>query len=102
VVTYLHVGGLVAAGFDATGEYLLTVTHAGRGVFSTRSWERVARDPAPAYPEHGTAIGIGPIAGQTIRITEMNFVTGRMTVTSRDGRLVLDCESSGISVAGQG
>ena len=48
---YLHVGGLVAMGFDASGNYLLTISHAGRGVFSTRTWERVARDPELAYPK---------------------------------------------------
>ena len=31
--TYLHIGGLVAAGFDPSGAYLLTITHSGRGVF---------------------------------------------------------------------
>jgi hypothetical protein len=41
---YLHVGGLVAMRFDPSGEYLLRVSHSGRGVFSTRTWERVARD----------------------------------------------------------
>jgi hypothetical protein len=40
---HLFIGGLVAADFDSTGAYLLTVSHSGRGVFSTDSWERVAR-----------------------------------------------------------
>jgi len=31
---HIAIGGLVAAGFDATGQYLLVVSHAGRGVFS--------------------------------------------------------------------
>src|SRR5476651_2004795 len=44
VVKYLHVGGLVAFGFDVSGDYLLVITHAGRGVFCTSSWHRVARD----------------------------------------------------------
>ena len=35
---YLSVGGLVAMGLDETGNYLLTVTHSGRGVFDTRTW----------------------------------------------------------------
>src|SRR5689334_17529198 len=59
----LHVGGLIAMGFDPSGEYLLTISHAGRGVFSTRTWERVARDSALAYPADGHGVGIGPIAG---------------------------------------
>ncbi len=62
----LFVGGLVAKGFDATGKYLLTVSHSGRGIFSTDTWERVARDPSLAYPIEGKAIGIGPIDSQVI------------------------------------
>jgi hypothetical protein len=95
---YLPIGGLVAAGFDASGAYLLTITHSGRGVFSTSTWERVARDYALAYPEAGAGIGVGPIAGQSIPVTEMNYQTGTMHLTSPDGRIILDCESSGISV----
>ena len=96
--TYLHIGGLVAAGFDATGAYLLTITHSGRGVFSTSDWQRVARDYRLAYPEAGTGVGIGPIDGQTIPVTEMNFETGAMCLTSQDGKIVLNCESSHIAV----
>ena len=54
--TYLHMGGLVAAGFDPSGAYLLTITHSGRGVFSTQTWERVARNTELAYPE--AALGL--------------------------------------------
>jgi len=48
------IGGLVAGGFDSAGEYLLTVSHSGRGVFSTATRERVARDTALASlaPKH--------------------------------------------------
>ena len=96
--TYLAIGGLVAAGFDASGSYLLALTHSGRGVFSTSTWKRVARDFTLAYPEAGTGIGIGPIVGQTIPVTEMDFQKGVMRLTSTDGKITLDCESSGISV----
>ena len=88
----------MAAGFDPTGAYLLTITHAGRGVFSTQTWERVARDPTPVYHDHGVAFGIGPIAGQAIPVTGMDFASGSMTLSSPDGRVVLTCESNGISV----
>ena len=47
---YLLVGGLVAMGFDRSGQFLFTVTHSGRGVFSVGDWQRVARDHALAYP----------------------------------------------------
>jgi hypothetical protein len=96
--TYLHIGGLVAAGFDASGYYLLAITHSGRGIFSTSTWERVARDYTLAYPENGYAVGFGPIADQAVPVTEMDFQKGAMRLTSSDGRITLDCESSGIAV----
>jgi hypothetical protein len=96
--TSIPIGGLVAAGFDPSGAYLLTVTHSGRGVFSTDTWKRVARDYAVVYPEAGKSIGIGPIDGQSIQVTEMNFDKGTMKLTSSEGRIVLDCESSVINV----
>ena len=97
--TYLHVGGLVAVGFDQTGAYLLTITHSGRGVFSTKTWKRLARDASLAYPEGGKGIGIGPIQGQQVTVTEMPFEIGHFTLTSPDGKIVLNCESDVISVA---
>ena len=98
MTSYLHIGGVVAVGFDPSGEYLLTITHAGRGVFSTRTWERLARSIELAYPENGIGVGIGPIDGQAIAVTEMDYNLGRMRVVSPDGRFVLECESSGIAV----
>jgi hypothetical protein len=96
--TYLIIGGLVAAGFDKSGDYLLTVTHSGRGVFSTRTWERVTRDYTSSYPENGAISGIGPISDQTIRRSERDHEKGAMRLTSPDGKITLDCESSGIAV----
>ena len=96
--TYLTIGGLVAAGFDTSGAYLLTITHSGRGVFSTSTWERVARDHTIAYPEAGTSVGIGPIDGQTVFVTEMDFEKGTMRLTSSDNRIILNYDSSGIAV----
>lgn len=96
--TYLPIGGLIAAGFDVSGAYLLTVTHSGRGVFSTSTWQRVARDYTLAYPDGGSSVGIGPIAGQSIPVVEMDYQKGMMRLTSPDGKIALNCESSGISV----
>ena len=97
---YLHIGGVVAVGFDPSVAYLLTITHSGRGVFSTRTWERVARSTELAYPVDGVGIGIGPIEGQAIPVAEMNYDTGQMRVVSPDRRFVLECESSGVGVVG--
>jgi hypothetical protein len=96
--TILHVGGLVAAGFDSSGLYLLTVSHAGRGVFSTNTWERVARDSTVAYPENGKAIGIGPIEGVEVDVKEKNYDTEDLHLSSPDGRFVLDYDSGAISI----
>lgn len=95
---YLHIGGVVAVGFAANGEYLLVISHSGRGVFSTQTWERVARDIELAYPHGGFGIGIGPIDGQAIPVTEMDYDTGHFGVTSPNGSIIVECESSGIAV----
>jgi hypothetical protein len=95
---HIVIGGLVAAGFDPTGAYLLTVSHSGRGVFSTASWERVARDTIPVYPEAGVATGIGPIDGVSIHVKEIDYDTGRLRFSSPDGRLSFDYEDGALTI----
>jgi hypothetical protein len=95
---HLFIGGLVAAGLDRTGAYLLAVSHSGRGVFSTAAWEQVARDPDPAYPKDGYAIGIGPIQGERIPVTEKNYDTGSLRFSSPDGRLSFEYDSGTLIV----
>ena len=95
---HLLVGGLVAMGFDATGKYLLTVSHSGRGVFSTETWERVARDAVLAYPVDGKAVGIGPIDGQVIGVVERDESRDRIEIQSPDGKHRLVGESDGVTV----
>jgi hypothetical protein len=85
-------------GFDASGDYLLVITHSGRGVFSIRTWERVARSTELVYSEGDIGVGIGPINGQAIPVTGMNYETGEMRVVDPQGRFILECESSGIAV----
>ncbi len=77
---------MVAAGFDPSGRFLLAVSHDGRGVFDTTTWERVARDPTPAYPEHGHAVGIGPIAGLSVPVIE-RYDTPDVEFVGPDGSL---------------
>ena len=98
---HLLVGGLVAMGFDSSGEFLLTVTHSGRGVFAVGSWERVARDATLAYPNYGRAVGIGPIAGQIIEVQERDEHRDRITMLSPDRTLLLIGESDGITISEQ-
>ncbi len=96
---HLLVGGLVAMGFDASGKFLLTVSHSGRGVFSVDTWQRVARDSAIAYPEDDVAIGIGPIAGVRVAVASRDERKEKIEMQSPDGRFHLVGESDGISVA---
>ena len=81
---YLHIGGLIAMGFDPSGRYLITLSHSGRGVFDLRTWERVARDTESAYPEHGFVEGIGPLNGQRLPVKELNYDTETLEVTTPD------------------
>lgn len=85
-------------GFDPTGKYLLTVSHSGRGVFATDTWERVARDSQVAYPEEGKAVGIGPIQGEVIVVTVRDERRERIEIQSPDGKNNLVGESDGITI----
>ena len=85
-------------GFDATGKYLLTVSHSGRGVFSADTWKRVARDSALVYPTDGKALGIGPIEGQVIGVMERDESRDRIELQSPDGKHHLIGESDGITI----
>ncbi len=73
----------------ASGEFLLTISHSGRGVYSTHTWKRVARDYSLAYPEGGFGIGIGPIAGILIPITEMDYDTETLNITNPEKSILL-------------
>ena len=94
----LHIGGLVAIGFDATGRYILTISHSGRGVFDMNTWQRVARDPSPAYPLDGVAVGIGPIAGQSLPVSEINYDDGTLKVKSPNGEFALTYSEGVVTV----
>jgi hypothetical protein len=95
---YLLVGGLVAMGFDSTGKFLLTVSHSGRGVFATGTWERVARDSELVYPVEGKVRGIGPIEGQVIDVRARDEMQDSIEMTSPDGRYRLIGESDSITI----
>ena len=55
---HISIGGVVAAGCDPSGSYLLMVSHSGRGVYSLETLVRVARDYSVLYPEKGKILGI--------------------------------------------
>jgi hypothetical protein len=60
----------VAVGHDPAERFLLTVSHSGRAVFSTETWERVARCYEIVYPADGRIAGIGPLEGTSIVMIE--------------------------------
>jgi hypothetical protein len=95
-VRHLLVGGLVAMGLDDSHEYLLTVSHSGRALFSTRTWDRIARDYTVVYPSGGRCTGIGPLAGRSIVVLERDEVTDAIRIRSD----VFDLlgESDGVTV----
>ena len=95
---HLFIGGLVAAGFDPTGAYLLVVSHSGRGVFAAGSWERVARDSSLAYPENDRAVGIGPIDGVSVLVKEIDYKTGVLRFSSPDGKVFFEYEEGTLNV----
>jgi hypothetical protein len=94
---YLFIGGLVAVGFDATGDYLLAISHSGRGVYSVKSWERIARDVQPAYPIGGYGDGIGPIAGQAVPVSNLDS-DHPICINAPDGCFELRCTSDAIEI----
>jgi hypothetical protein len=102
VKTHLHVGGLVAAGFDQSGKYLITISHSGRGLFAVDGWKKIARDPAVVYPVNGTSVGIGPIDGQRIQVTELDEKTEKLQMFSPGGQIYLDYDSGMITVSATG
>jgi hypothetical protein len=93
---YLHVGGLVAAGFDSSGTFLLMVSHSDRGLYAIGTWERVARDYILAYPDQGKALGIGPLQDQTIAIVVTHDELLRLS--SPDGAYCLDYQEGTIAI----
>jgi hypothetical protein len=95
----LNIGGLIAAGFEPSGRHLLTVSHSGRGVYLVDGWVRVARDSTIYYPEDEQALGIGPIEGLIIAVTEINHETGELHTTSPDGAFRLDYDSGLLYIA---
>ena len=95
---HLFVGGLVAMGFDATGKFLLVLSHSGRGVVSTRTWESVFRDLKQAYPRNGQAEGVGPIKGQIIPVLERDETNEQIQMSSPDGKYHLLGEIYGITI----
>ena len=71
-------GGLTEIGIDRSSQYLIAVSHGGRGIFRLVDGERVARDYTdtcgPWYrPEQGEEDGIGPCSGEIFSICGLHL-----------------------------
>jgi hypothetical protein len=58
----------------------------------------VARDPTLAYPIGGCAVGIGPIEGLSVPITEIDYDTGVLRFSSPDGINSFEYDSGTLTV----
>ncbi len=88
----------MAIGFSKDGKYLLTLSHSGRGLYMTQTWERIARCPQTVYPTDGKIPGIGPLDGQMIEVKERNEFNEKIEIVSPDGMIQLIGESDGITI----
>jgi len=93
---HLLVGGLCAMGLDESGQYLLTVSHSGRAVFATRTWQLVARDTAVVFPVGGCCEGIGPVSGRSVAVQTRDET--RPAIRLRCGAFELLGESDGVTI----
>lgn len=86
-VASIAIGGFEAAGFSDDSDYLLVVTSSGRGVFSTRTGEKVARDSnydGSWYDLSAlTCLGIGPLEGESLHVAGIHG--GGLPTVAQDG-----------------
>ena len=88
-VTLPHVGGVFAIGLSPDGDFLLILSVAGRGVIRCYDGAKVARDyneDEGAWLDRPRlqAEGIGPLAGQQIRVAG-SFIGGGLARMTDDG-----------------
>lgn len=78
-------GGLVGVGFGHDSDFLLIVTHDGRGVVDCATGLKIARDRAAVYPDEQTLEieGVGPLTGLTIRVA--GIFGGALCTRTPDG-----------------
>lgn len=62
----------------------------------------MARDIELAYPKNGFSIGIGPLMGLEIAVTEKNYDTEELTLSSSDGSISLDYAEGTITIVEAG
>jgi len=71
-VAVFAIGGLTEVGYAPDSDFLLVISHSGRGVFDCTNGEKLARDvnDSPNFINQFKleALGIGPLEGQWIRV----------------------------------
>ncbi len=91
------IGGLIQVGFAPQSDYLLVVSHQGRGVFDCISGQKLARDANDAFDESElTAEGIGLLEGQKIRTA--GLFGGSLPTTTADGWTLFEQSEETIQV----
>ncbi|WP_238017303.1 hypothetical protein KZZ52_25405 [Dactylosporangium sp. AC04546] len=91
----IAIGGLVGIGFaeaPAGRDVVMVVSHDGHGLFDATTGARIARDREPdadsAYPADAdlTCPGLGPVAGQPVRIA--GLFGGGLHTTAEGGWMI--------------
>lgn len=81
------IGGLLAIGYAPQSDYLLVASSQGRGVFDAAHGEKLVRDADTSSnwlnEVQLSAVGIGPVSGQFIRIA--GLFGGGLPLTTHDG-----------------
>ena len=81
------IGGLFQVGYAAGTDLLLVLSSQGRGVFDCLVGEKLTRDYDEAHdffdPIRLAAVGIGPLAGQSVRVG--GLFGGGLPLTTADG-----------------
>jgi hypothetical protein len=88
LVASIAIGGFESLAFSENGRFLLVVSSSGRDVFDAGNGALVASEHADSSPDwydlaHLTVKGIGPLAGQSLRVAGIHG--GGLPVLTLDG-----------------
>ncbi len=84
-----HVGGVFAVGFSKSSDYLLVVSHAGRGLIDCSTGEKIARDRdeyAGIDDSNLHCRGIGPVEDELILVAGISG--GGLPIVNRHGETI--------------
>jgi len=82
-------GSVIAIGFDSNIKYLLVVSRSGRYVYTLDTLDRVTRDYSSALPNKGCIEGVGPLSGQSIKVTELTSSSRELQLRSADEKYLV-------------